>query len=99
MIIFIADFIHVLRVILIEVYVTARHTIAAMCYVCKLKPKIGTLSLEACVEKGVPPGPLLSKLKNGEDVVLSDGTLVRSCDVKDPDCPGPVFIGRLIVLC
>lgn len=63
-----------------------------MSYICKLKPKAGALCLEACVEKGVPPGPLLGKLKNGEDVTLPDGTVVKSTDVRAPDSEGPTFI-------
>lgn len=55
--------------------------------------RLGTLDLEKCVEFGVKPGPMLGMLKNGQDVVLPDGTLVRSKDVKTPDDPGPVFIG------
>ncbi|XP_063698529.1 ribonuclease Z, mitochondrial [Culicoides brevitarsis] len=61
-------------------------------YVCKLKPKPGTLDLEKCVEKRVPPGPLLGQLKNGFDVKLEDGTIVMSKDVRGPDDPGPKFI-------
>lgn len=61
-------------------------------YVCKLKPKAGTLDLEKCVERRVPPGPLLGQLKNGFDVVLEDGTTVMSKDVRGPDDPGPKFI-------
>ncbi|XP_044732048.1 ribonuclease Z, mitochondrial isoform X2 [Chrysoperla carnea] len=61
-------------------------------YICKLKSRPGELSLEKCVEKGVPPGPLLGKLKNGENITLSDGTIVYSNDVRSPDDPGPVFI-------
>lgn len=40
------------------------------------------------------PGPLLGQLKCGLDVILPDGTLVLSKDVKTPDDPGPVFIGK-----
>uniref|UniRef100_A0A336M4K8 Zinc phosphodiesterase ELAC protein 2 n=2 Tax=Culicoides sonorensis TaxID=179676 RepID=A0A336M4K8_CULSO len=61
-------------------------------YICKLKPKAGTLILEKCVEKRVPPGPLLGQLKNGFDVVLEDGTVVMSKEVRGPDDPGPKFI-------
>ncbi|XP_069692325.1 ribonuclease Z, mitochondrial isoform X2 [Periplaneta americana] len=64
----------------------------ALCYICRLKPRPGTLCLERCVERGVPPGPLLGKLKAGEDITLADGTLVKSADVRLPDDPGPVFI-------
>lgn len=36
---------------------------------------------EKCLSLGVPPGPLVAELKSGRDVVLDDGTLVRSSDV------------------
>lgn len=64
----------------------------AMNYICQLKPKPGSLCLERCVEQGVPPGPLLGKLKAGIDVTLENGTVVKSCDVRLPDDPGPIFI-------
>lgn len=60
-------------------------------YVCKLKPKPGALDLKKCVEKGVPPGPLLGLLKNGQDVVLDDGAVVKSLDVSEPSS-GDQFI-------
>lgn len=41
---------------------------------------------------------MLGQLKSGQDVVLPDGTLVLSKDVKTPDDPGPVFIGNGIYL-
>ncbi|XP_059059090.1 ribonuclease Z, mitochondrial [Achroia grisella] len=64
----------------------------SVAYICTLKKRLGTLDLAKCVEFGVKPGPLLGQLKNGQDVVLPDGTLVLSKDVKTPDDPGPVFI-------
>ncbi|XP_047517467.1 ribonuclease Z, mitochondrial isoform X3 [Pieris napi] len=64
----------------------------SVAYICTLKKRLGTLDLEKCVELGVKPGPLLGQLKCGQDVVLPDGTLVMSKDVKTPDDPGPVFI-------
>ncbi|CAH1391023.1 unnamed protein product [Nezara viridula] len=63
-----------------------------MCYAVKLQPKPGALCLEKCVEAGVPPGPLLGKLKAGEDVVLNNGTVVRSTDVTLAHDPGPLFL-------
>ncbi|XP_067634811.1 ribonuclease Z, mitochondrial [Eurosta solidaginis] len=53
-------------------------------YICKLKPRPGALNLVKCVERGVPPGPLLGQLKNGIDVKLDDGTIVYSKDVSEP---------------
>lgn len=50
-----------------------------------MKPRPGALNLEKCVEHGVPPGPLLGLLKNGIDVTLDDGTLVKSEDVSEPN--------------
>ncbi|XP_075230593.1 ribonuclease Z [Lycorma delicatula] len=64
----------------------------AMSYICKLHPRPGALNLEACVERGVPPGPLLGRLKSGEDIELEDGRVIKSSDVTLPDDPGPVFI-------
>lgn len=65
----------------------------SMCYVCRLQPRPGALNLNECVKMGVPPGPLLGKLKAGEDVVLPNGKTVSSKDVCEPDDPGPVFLG------
>ncbi|XP_022232324.2 ribonuclease Z, mitochondrial [Drosophila obscura] len=53
-------------------------------YICQLKPRPGALNLVKCVEKGVPPGPLLGQLKNGQDITLPDGKTVRSVDVTEP---------------
>jgi ribonuclease Z len=61
-------------------------------YICKLKPRPGQLDLSKCVEKGVKPGPLLGKLKNGVDVLLEDGTLVLAQDVCGATDPGSVCI-------
>lgn len=63
-----------------------------MAYICKLKERPGALDLEKCVEKGVTPGPLLGKLKNGHDVLLDNGTLILAKDVTGPTDPGPVCI-------
>uniref|UniRef100_A0A182S923 Zinc phosphodiesterase ELAC protein 2 n=1 Tax=Anopheles maculatus TaxID=74869 RepID=A0A182S923_9DIPT len=71
---------------------TKREENSVMAYICKLKPRHGQLSLERCVEFGVPPGPLLGQLKNGNDITLPDGRVVRSADVRAPDDPGPVFM-------
>ena len=63
-----------------------------MAYVCKLKERPGTLDFEKCVEKGVRPGPLLGRLKNGFDVTLPDGSLIKADEVRGPASPGSVFI-------
>lgn len=64
----------------------------SMAYICRLTPRPGTLSLEKCVDFGVPPGPLLGRLKGGEDIVLPNGKTVRSKEVCEAEDPGPVFI-------
>ncbi|XP_034476302.1 ribonuclease Z, mitochondrial [Drosophila innubila] len=53
-------------------------------YICKLKPRPGALNLVKCVEQGLSPGPLLGQLKNGQDVTLPCGKVVRSVDVTEP---------------
>uniref|UniRef100_A0A1B0A187 Zinc phosphodiesterase ELAC protein 2 n=1 Tax=Glossina pallidipes TaxID=7398 RepID=A0A1B0A187_GLOPL len=58
-------------------------------YICKLKPKPGALNLEKCVDHNVPPGPLLGLLKNGIDVTLDNGKIIKSKDVCDP-CEKPL---------
>ena len=46
-------------------------------YIITFKPKPGKLDIRKCKELGVPAGPLLGVLKNGENVVLDDGTTVK----------------------
>lgn len=62
-----------------------------MAFICKLKERAGTLDLEKCLEKGVKPGPLLGRLKNGFDVTLQDGSIVKANDVRGQASPGSVF--------
>ncbi|XP_039754100.1 ribonuclease Z, mitochondrial isoform X1 [Pararge aegeria] len=69
-----------------------KQSYSTVAYICILKKRLGTLDLEKCVEFGVKPGPLLGQLKSGHDVLLPDGRIVLSKDVKTPDDPGPVFI-------
>lgn len=64
-----------------------------MCYICRLQPRPGALSLDKCVKYGVPSGPLLGKLKMGQDITLPSGVVIRSKDVCEPDDPGPIFLG------
>ncbi|XP_031628749.1 ribonuclease Z, mitochondrial [Contarinia nasturtii] len=63
-----------------------------MSFICECKPRPGALSLEKCLKLGVPKGPLLGKLKNGETLILDNGVTVRPEDVREPDDPGPVFL-------
>lgn len=48
----------------------------------------GTLLMEKVRELHVPRGPLLGRLKAGEDIVLEDGRVVKSGDVTSQPKPG-----------
>ncbi|MER2000731.1 MAG: MBL fold metallo-hydrolase, partial [Lysinibacillus sp.] len=52
------------------------------------KPLPGTLQIERAVNLGVPKGPLLRDLKNGLDVTLEDGSVVKSTDVVEAEKKG-----------
>lgn len=52
------------------------------------KPLPPKLNIESATSLGVPKGPLLAKLKGGEDVVLEDGRKVQSADVTEAAQPG-----------
>ena len=75
-----------------ESVVSEQQKAVSHAYVCTVPDWPGRLSLEKCVSMGVKPGPLLGKLKAGQDVVLEDGTVVRSTDVTSPDELGPQFV-------
>lgn len=47
------------------------------------KPLPPTLLIEKAIQLGVPKGPLLARLKSGQDVVLEDGQIVHSKDVTE----------------
>jgi len=68
---------------------------SALCYICQPKKKEGTLLIDRCIDRGVPPGPLLGKLKAGEDITLPNGKVVKARDVTTPDCPGPKFLSMV----
>lgn len=52
------------------------------------KPLPPKLLIDKALALGVPKGPLLAKLKNGEDVEIAPGQRVRSADVTEPEEPG-----------
>ncbi|CAF4668194.1 unnamed protein product [Rotaria sp. Silwood2] len=56
-------------------------------YLCETHPFPATLSAELCAFHKVPPTELRARLKNGEDVTLPDGRLIRSKDVTLPGEP------------
>ena len=59
------------------------HVVPCFGYRIEQKPLLGTLQVEKAIALGVPKGPLLGQLKNGHDVTLEDGTIIRSKDVTD----------------
>lgn len=54
----------------------------------KVNDRTGRLDLNKCIELKVPVGPLLGKLKSGEDIKLEDGRLIKHSDVCAPMLPG-----------
>lgn len=65
---------------------------SVMAFICKLQERAGTLDFSKCVDKGVRPGPLLGRLKNGYDVTLPNGSIVKADEVRGPPSPGSVFV-------
>lgn len=64
------------------------HVIPSYGYRIEQKPLPPKLLIDRAREMGVPKGPLLAKLKNGEDVRLENGTLVKSEDVTEKGSKG-----------
>ncbi|MDN4493436.1 ribonuclease Z [Ureibacillus aquaedulcis] len=64
------------------------HVIPCFGYRIEQKPLKGELLIDKARNLGVPKGPLLGKLKNGEDVILEDGTKVLSQSVTSPPKKG-----------
>ncbi|HWK23842.1 MAG TPA: ribonuclease Z [Ureibacillus sp.] len=60
------------------------HVIPSYGFRIEQKPLQGELLIEKAIELGVPKGPLLGKLKNGEDITLEDGRTVLSSEVTAP---------------
>lgn len=58
-----------------------QHVIPCFGFRIEQKPLSGKLLVEKAFEAGVPKGPLLKKLKDGEDITLEDGTIIYSSDV------------------
>lgn len=64
------------------------HVVECYGYRIEQKPLPGELLIEQARKLGVPNGPLLGKLKAGQDIELPDGTIVYSKDVTNPPQPG-----------
>ncbi|MFC5603481.1 ribonuclease Z [Sporosarcina koreensis] len=57
------------------------HVIECFGFRVEQKPLPGKLLVDKAFEAGVPKGPLLKRLKDGEDIELADGRIVYSKDV------------------
>lgn len=64
------------------------HVIPCFGYRIEQKLLPGKLLIDRASEAGVPKGPLLRELKEGRNVTLADGTLVKSSEVTGPPQPG-----------
>lgn len=64
------------------------HVMPCFGYRIEQKPLLGELLIEKAIELGVPKGPLLGKLKNGEDIMLENGQAVLSKEVTSPPKEG-----------
>lgn len=64
------------------------HVIPSYGFRIEQKPLPPKLLIDRAREFGVPKGPLLAKLKSGEDISLEDGTTIRSEDVTEPGQQG-----------
>ncbi|HFI0176776.1 TPA: ribonuclease Z [Streptococcus suis] len=66
------------------------HTIPCVGYRVIQKDLEGTLDAEALRAAGVPFGPLFGQIKNGQNVMLEDGTEIIASDYLSPPRPGKV---------
>ena len=64
------------------------HVIECFGYRVEQKPLPGQLKIERAIEMGVPKGPLLRQLKNGFDITLENGSIVKSSDVVEGEKQG-----------
>lgn len=65
-----------------------RHGIECYGYAVQEKPRAGRFDPNAAKALGVPAGPLFGRLKNGEQVTLSDGRTVDGTALTGPPQPG-----------
>ncbi|XP_046355580.1 zinc phosphodiesterase ELAC protein 1-like [Haliotis rufescens] len=68
--------------------VQLQHRVPSFGFAIQEAPQPGRFDVQAAKSLGIPPGPLYSKLKSGEAVVLEDGTKVDASEVVGPSRPG-----------
>ena len=64
------------------------HRVTCFGYVIQEQPLPGKLDPNILKQKGISPGPLYAKIKNGETITAPDGSLVKPTDVLGPPRPG-----------
>lgn len=64
------------------------HRIESFGYSVEEKERAGRLNVELLRQLGVPSGPIYGRLKDGEDVRLKDGRLLKSDELLGPSTPG-----------
>lgn len=64
------------------------HTIECFGYRIVQKDLPGMLLVDRVRELGIPKGPMYGQLKNGMDITLEDGTIIKSSDVVTPPKKG-----------
>mmetsp|Transcript_20310 Transcript_20310/g.45910 ORF Transcript_20310/g.45910 Transcript_20310/m.45910 type:complete len:458 (-) Transcript_20310:270-1643(-) len=74
--------------------VPIEHTIPTVGYVLEETPLEGAIDPVKATALGLPPGPAYAKLKEGQDVVIGGGKLIRAKDVVAP----PVKGRKLVIL-
>ncbi|KOX68781.1 Ribonuclease Z, mitochondrial [Melipona quadrifasciata] len=62
-----------------------------ICYICTVHPRSGKLLIDKCINFGVPPGPLLDKLKQGMNITKSDGSVVYIVE-----CPTDEYLDSIV---
>jgi ribonuclease Z len=65
-----------------------KHRVFTLGYVIEEDTLPGKLDVAQALKLGVPRGPLLGKLKSGQDITLENGRTIRSADVIGPEQKG-----------
>lgn len=68
--------------------VEADHMLPSYSFVLNEKPIPGVFHPDKARELGISEGPLWSKLQHGQDIVLEDGTIIKSEEIVDPPRKG-----------
>lgn len=67
------------------------HSLPSFAYRIEEKERAGGLQMDRLRELGIPSGPLLGRLKNGETVTLADGRLIDGKEYLSPPRKGRII--------